>query len=42
MDENGLLSEIFETRYFRTTICSLLYQEVEQDFLFINGGSDDR
>ena len=25
MDENGLLSEIFETRYFHMTRCSLLY-----------------
>ena len=24
MDENGLLSEIFETRYFDTTRCSVL------------------
>ena len=25
MDENGLLSEIFDTRYLGTTRCSLLY-----------------
>ena len=25
MDDNGLLLEIFETRYFGTTRCSLLY-----------------
>ena len=25
MDENGLLSEIFETRYFGTTRCSIPY-----------------
>ena len=27
MDENGLLSDIFETRYFGTTRCRLLYRK---------------